>query len=374
MNEEAAPAPRHLKPTGDAPAAEGAAAAAPAKKVRIEFVDVAKGISIIAIVVAHITMAASNPVLGGLQLFCFQFHVPIFFLVAGYFLSKKRSLGQFVRQKAQRMLLPYVLTCAIIVLGVVLLIAITGQAHPPSLYPRAEHALFAALYGSGWMGSPTLPEGIIQIGALWFLEAIFIGMLIVRVAIIKEKLAPVIVIVLFVLAIWSARYIWLPFNLQSGAGASLYIYIGYLCKKARLLERMPRGWKAALLFVALLAVAAVGVYFRVAVYLVHIDFTAYYLGLPLSLATTYLVLMVARFVSDHTKVIKAICNFFGKDSMVVLCAHAAMLALGISLRGMLGLDPASTAAFFANTGLHLGVAALAIVVVRHVKPLKWIFG
>ena len=361
---------------GSAEATPAPAPAAAAKKPgRIEFVDVAKGISIIAIVVAHITMAASHPLLNAVQLFCFQFHVPIFFLIAGYFLSKKRSLGQFIKQKSARMLLPYVLTCALIILGVAILVAVNGTGWPPSLYPQVEHAFFAALYGSGWMGGSTLPENLIQIGALWFLEALFIAMLIVRVAIINEKAAPFIVIALFVLALWSAQYVWLPLNLQSGASGALYVYIGYLCKKVRLLERRPKPAVAIALFVGLLALAAVGVWFRVAVYLVHADYTAYFLGLPLSLATTYLIFMVSRFIADHTRFLKRFFEFFGKDSMVVLAAHAIMLDLGFRLLfPELGLDPGSTLAFFANTCCQLAISAAAIVVVRHVKPLKWIFG
>ncbi len=42
--------------------------------------------------------------------FVFTFHVPLFFLLSGYFLSTKVSFLPFMKQKARQLLVPYYVT------------------------------------------------------------------------------------------------------------------------------------------------------------------------------------------------------------------------------------------------------------------------
>ena len=84
-----------------------------ANKSRLAWIDIAKGIAIISILMQHIPFkdvkgsALFVPYVG-------QYHVPIFFLVAGFFLSTKMPLRRFVREKALRLLVPYLITCVVI--------------------------------------------------------------------------------------------------------------------------------------------------------------------------------------------------------------------------------------------------------------------
>lgn len=55
--------------------------------------------------------------------FVFTFHVPLFFLLSGYFLSTKVSFLPFMKQKARQLLVPYYVT------GVVLLVVATVVNH-----------------------------------------------------------------------------------------------------------------------------------------------------------------------------------------------------------------------------------------------------
>lgn len=79
--------------------------------------------------------------------FVFTFHVPLFFLLSGYFLSTKVSFLPFMKQKARQLLVPYYVT------GVVLLIVATIVNH--FVWPEidalnnAKSMLGALLYGSG---------------------------------------------------------------------------------------------------------------------------------------------------------------------------------------------------------------------------------
>ena len=92
------------------------------------------------ILAGHFGIASANH-------FVYTFHVPLFFLLSGYFLSTKVSFLPFMKQKARQLLVPYYVT------GVVILIVATVVNH--FVWPEinalnnAESMLGALLYGSG---------------------------------------------------------------------------------------------------------------------------------------------------------------------------------------------------------------------------------
>lgn len=76
---------------------------------RLRFVDIAKGISIICIILGHLGIHAITRVV-------FTFHVPIFFLITGYFVSTKMSVRDFAAKKARMLLVPYYVTSLVMIL------------------------------------------------------------------------------------------------------------------------------------------------------------------------------------------------------------------------------------------------------------------
>ncbi len=70
---------------------------------RIEWIDAAKGIGIIFVVLGHIWL------IGPGQKYISSFHMPLFFFLSGYIFSvgKYRNLKQFVYSKVNRILIPY---------------------------------------------------------------------------------------------------------------------------------------------------------------------------------------------------------------------------------------------------------------------------
>ncbi len=62
------------------------------KKSRVQFLDIARGIAIICIILGHLNNSLINRVV-------FTFHVPIFFFITGYFMSSKYKIGDFIKKK-----------------------------------------------------------------------------------------------------------------------------------------------------------------------------------------------------------------------------------------------------------------------------------
>jgi len=117
------------------------------KTKRLQYVDIARGIAMICIILGHLGNPAINRVV-------FTFHVPIFFFITGYFTSTKRS-----KNKIRTLLVPYAISClAIIILGTML------GAHYGDAASAFKGWLSASLYGAG--DSYTVPFTIKGIGAI----------------------------------------------------------------------------------------------------------------------------------------------------------------------------------------------------------------
>lgn len=73
---------------------------------RDESIDIAKGIGMILVISAHCGIGRID-----------TFYMGFFFLLSGYFLSSKLSIGAFVKKRARQLLIPYCLGVLITILG-----------------------------------------------------------------------------------------------------------------------------------------------------------------------------------------------------------------------------------------------------------------
>lgn len=127
---------------------------------RLEWVDTAKGIGIILVVIAHIWTR------GPVRDLIYAFHMPLFFLLSGY-MSKPRPMGDFTRKQVVAMAIPY--------LAFLLLLALwdvgfeTWRGHQPIFHGWRDAAWRLALGGSELRGPFTI---------FWFVPALFFGRLI----------------------------------------------------------------------------------------------------------------------------------------------------------------------------------------------------
>ena len=72
---------------------------------RFDYLDIAKGWGILAVVWAHIMLT------GWSHEICYAFHMPLFFLISGMLFQKDKyaSFGLFLKKRAKRLFVPYVL-------------------------------------------------------------------------------------------------------------------------------------------------------------------------------------------------------------------------------------------------------------------------
>ena len=79
------------------------------EKNRVQYFDIARGIAMICIILGHLNNSLINRVV-------FTFHVPIFFFITGYFMNSKCGIKDYARNKLRTLIVPYIVTCIVIII------------------------------------------------------------------------------------------------------------------------------------------------------------------------------------------------------------------------------------------------------------------
>ncbi len=202
------------------------------RKNRVEYIDIARGIAILLMIVGHIVDHD-----GWIRKFIFSFHMPLFFIVTGFFYRDKpwKSLliGQF-----KKILVPYML--AVLIVDI---IQVRGLSPVLFLSTYLKQLLWAA----PWSYTEQVGH-VIPVYALWFLPAMWVAcglfQLQKQTAKSKDGLLGILCFGGMVLSMLYTTYFgWLPFCLDIAFVASFLIYIGYMFRKYQVLEQI-RPWMA----------------------------------------------------------------------------------------------------------------------------------
>jgi len=322
------------------------------KKNRLSYIDTARGIAIIAIILGHLGNSDLNRVV-------FTFHVPIFFLISGYFISRKDSYPAFIRKKARSLLVPYLTASLLIILFSIIrnIYYPTGESHKAV----AMDWLKAALYGAGdtW----DKPFHIRGIGAIWFLWATFWGLILLRPILRLPRIfRPILCFGLPYAGYYSFRhYYWFPLSIQAGLAALGFMYIGFLAKEYRnTLDKIPEKGKQLAMLLSFILWFTFIYDFKV-FWLVHCDFGRGWWDILRSLAGCWCVILIAKMLDHSFKHLAGWLASPGRNSILILCLH------------ILELNCFPWRNFTDYLG-RCGIAPLNILYIRIALKLVWALG
>lgn len=136
---------------------------------RHTYIDIAKGIGIIAVVIGHTCDPA-----GDLAKAVYHFHLPLFFILSGLTADTSRPLQSVFYRRGRSLLLPYISTVLVSYIYWLLIYRpLANDPNDPLLI--GELILRSSLFATGQL-LPAWPEAR-PIGPLWFLPALFVGQL-----------------------------------------------------------------------------------------------------------------------------------------------------------------------------------------------------
>lgn len=345
-------------------------------KRRIQWIDSARGIAMLCVIFGHMNIGSVwNKII-------FSFHMPIFFLISGYFLKKEEN-RTFVKKKAKHLLIPYVFTSICLISLSQILNMSKVILHKDNIYPANKlfiEWIKAVILGSGRRTDFLWIHSDIAVGAIWFLLALFFSQCMVH-FFMKKRFAVLSIIGIAILGIATAKYIWLPWSMQSAAAAAVFIMIGYIVggKIGYTLYDIIKNGK-----IVCICIISWVIYLGVCLYIddcLSIASATFPLGPVDFLGATAASFVVFWFSYRIVSVIPMLERFliwFGKNSLIVLCFHLieltcipieSVIELGVSF---LGIQQWFVLEFLTYTAKIIWSCG-AIYVVRRNRILCYVF-
>lgn len=212
---------------------------------RIDWIDAAKGIGMICVILAHVDQTYVKAPL-------YTFHLPLFFFLSGYLFSLKSSFKEFLINKCRRILVPY------FCLGIILIaFDIYWYCRSPiSGMPWILNKNYATYDITGLL----VQERFLT---LWFIACLFwlnfLFYVIVR-FIKSEKIRALIVVLLTVAGLCYYEFggSALFWNIDTCLTALPFFYVGFLCRKTDFVnEKILKAKYKWLYFIGFIAADAI---------------------------------------------------------------------------------------------------------------------
>ena len=271
--------------------------------------DIMKGIAIIAVVFGHCTLFPYRT-------FIYSFHMPLFFIVAGY-LYKKKDIYVSLKKDTSRLVLPYIVFSFIRVVKFTITKVIEGDwSYVKSVWMDMLYGNVCSIYG----------EIKIYSTILWFLLALFVCKNCYNILNhnIKSKRKLYIIAggVSLVITVCANYIIILPWGLSTGGSAMIFYVIGNIAKN-RSFSRYA--------IVPLVLLWWIGIaYSQIDMYTCH--YNLYPVDVLGACGATWLMYILAKWISKKESIINTGLSWMGRYSLIVLCMHFMVQLLDLNSR------------------------------------------
>ena len=266
--------------------------------------DIMKGIGILLVITAHF-FSWNHPLLGRSIT---SFHMPMFFMVAGYFskpfISRQDAFAQ-IKKYARRLLPAFAFTQITIILWAILMALAKDDGWNPVIRESLS-LLWADPHG------PNTPWGSLTLGVIWFLVALLIaksGLLLL--ARLKGWAIPVSILLSVGALLLHRAFPFSIWCISLGLTALPFVTFGWWLRN----HRIPM-W--AILFCILCWILAI-LYSHLGMY--DMDWGCYPLDLLGACGGTFCLFYVSKFIGKNFRVLPQAFALLGIWSLAIMCFH-----------------------------------------------------
>ena len=276
---------------------------------RLDYIDTAKGIGIILVVIYHHLLGAEF-----INNWISSFHMPLFFMITGYLYAFRddytKPVGEFIVQKLKGLMYPFVTLSFIVILWNAFFYNILFPSVTPENSTLEIFWLTITTYGYH---------------ALWFVPCLFYSSVIfyvLRKYLLHHWILAIIVLfaVVFTIVPGADIFTYYPvrFFVRILIGL-MFIYFGYLF--FRLLSKIQKRWQLIILIGSGLVsvLSFIGYYLYpgllpfINIGVCHIEKPIIYLFLALS-GSSFIILL-SQYIGNK------VLGFFGKNSLIIMAFH-----------------------------------------------------
>jgi len=323
-------------------------------KVRLHYVDIARALSIILLVLGHTLGYSENSVL--IYKGIYTFVVPLFFLVSGFVMRRKGTFLEFAKTRFIRIMLPYFIWAFLYLVPYLLLSGdVAVSLDRPS---RVVWTLIRnTLYGVG------KDYGLQQNSSLWFLPALFtMELACYWIFLLVEKInkawaeAAVFLALMAGGALFS-KYITFvfPWGLNTVFMASIFYYTGYILREYDIIGKIMNH-RFKMLWILLFAAAGFTAGWKNGIL---VNFMSYRIGNALLAYASGICLSVVVLCFSYWIKKSQILEYIGRNTMSVMLFHKLLVVIFQTKLGPL-TKILRNSSMPAEVGLGLGITALAV--------------
>lgn len=344
--------------------------------IRISWIDIARGIALIFIIMSDIAAYFAGEGWGaGILGFCGAFAFPLLFMVCGYTTNKDDFSLYRIARLARRYLVPYCVAAVIVILTSCMI------SQQWDVVSWAASFVYAMGGERGVpLGSDLLPVRLRDIGVLWLLPALFIA----RTGAYLLAYVPMITRLIvsggiFILCAGTSGGTYLPLAIQPAGCALWFITFGMMCREQYVFSR--EGWERTLIAIC----ATFGVAYIVVLsgqWLAVPEYgIAFYHQPPVDMAggvcAALLVMGFSQIAGELTGVLENVLEWVGRNVVPIYCWHAVVLVfvpLLMEASSIASLAAMPGVAVFAIMLVCAYALAFLLALVSYKVPfLHWIF-
>lgn len=261
--------------------------------MRQEWLDILKGLGIIAVVVGHVMDWR----------YVYSFHMPLFFLISGYTFHARKNDFEWLGKCSCRYLIPYF--SFLIFLNLYTFI-----------FYGKRLSFYKAMYGGR--------ELVGIYGTFWFVTVLFLALVLLNV-VVKRHLNYYILILICLLLSYVFQYydVSIRWNAQIVPMALVYMLLGYKCKTKFInLSFVARNGKIHYLTSFLVGMAFLTPFFfpQVNLNMKITDFGVPFISLIVSILICYGLMCFSKWLT-YIIILKDMIAYIGKASLVIMFLH-----------------------------------------------------
>lgn len=272
---------------------------------RLYPLDIAKAFGIILVIIGH---SHINPYLYN---FIYSFHMPLFFLISGYFFHENQTSVNILKNNIRKLIIPYFATCFIILL----INAFINIIHFTPPHPSLFTWIISSLLGIG----VATKTPFYSVGPIWFLPALFWSIISFHFILkYKKYCLPIIIVITFtIISLYLAKkHIYLPFCCQQGALGVLFFYIGYLIRQNN--PSIIISSPFSLLFMAIIWIISIKSGF---LSIFQCYASPEIVTLSGAFAGSYFTYLLAYYVNNKVGFVRSLLIKIGQLTLLILCLH-----------------------------------------------------
>lgn len=281
-------------------------------KKRIKWIDIAKGIAIILMIIGH-TIPYNT-----FNIFIFSFHMQLFVILSGitYKMPKdKDDIKNRLKKYIKQLLMPYIFTLLICT------ILFTLSNNTFSLVNIIKQFSKNLFWGNG-CDYTLFGINFTGVSPIWFLIALFFSKLIfdiINYKINSKDISTNLIVYCFLAlaGIMIGKFVWLPQNLDLVLIFLLYLYIGFIFNKyTKNIEKHK-----TIIFIVCFIIWTTCLGFNLNIELAVRSYPYGFLSIIESICASYCIIELCK-IFEKSNRLQFILTKIGMISLIILCIHS----------------------------------------------------